>query len=58
MGENATYLSSFVIEKTASESELLTLHISRTADLGPWFAQYGGERLITDAGIDIAEPQR
>lgn len=57
MGENAMYLSSFAIQKAASESELLTWHVSRSADPGTWFAQHGGGRLITDTGVAIPEPQ-
>jgi hypothetical protein len=58
MGVNASDISSFGIEKKSSKPQQATFHVSRTSDVGSWFARHGGAQLIRDAGAAIPEPDR
>ncbi|KAA0998453.1 hypothetical protein FVF58_44570 [Paraburkholderia panacisoli] len=58
MGADAIYLSSFPVRLRKSIPESVTFQISRTVDLGMWFAQNGGARLVAEAGAPIPEPPR
>jgi hypothetical protein len=58
MGADAIYLTSFPVSLKKSIPESVTFQISRTVDLGMWFAQNGGDRLVAEAGAPIPEPPR
>lgn len=58
MGPDAVYLSSFPVSLKKSVPESITFQVSRSVDLGVWFAQHGGDRLVAEAGAPISEPPR
>jgi hypothetical protein len=58
MGADAIYLSSFPVRLKKSIPERVTFQISRTVDLGRWFAQNGGDHFVAEAGAPIPEPPR
>jgi hypothetical protein len=58
MGADVVYMKTFPVKVSHQSPERATFPIGGAADLGPWFADNGGEHMITEIANPIPDPQR
>ncbi|NHZ33345.1 hypothetical protein [Massilia rubra] len=58
MGADAIYMKSFPVKVGKQGLERATFLVGGSADLGQWFADHDGARMITETASSIPEPRR